>query len=100
MRNPHTLYGLTQDEVGHILGDGWRLDTYGSNGLGWKYINNSHPDLMVFNHAGGGVHVGSYYGVTGALERGKITRIKIVGDSRYLALPGDKAKIIYLSNGE
>jgi len=84
--NPKALWGKSADEVGKILGKGWTRGTYGSAGTGWKFTNG---DKSVFYHAGGGVHEGSYVGVSS----GQIGKVKVVG-SDYKPLIGDKAIII------
>ena len=91
LNHPTSLRGYSADEIGQILGDGWTRSTYGSNGSGWKFIEDAHPDNMVFYHGGGGVHEGAYWGV----KSGKTGTIKIVNTSTYVPLPKDKAVIVY-----
>ena len=91
LNHPTSLRGYSADEIGQILGDGWTRSTYGSNGSGWKFIENAHLDNMVFYHGGGGVHEGAYWGV----KSGKTGTIKIVNTSTYVPLPKDKATIVY-----
>ncbi|XCP87195.1 RHS repeat-associated core domain-containing protein [Roseburia hominis] len=91
VRHPTSLNGYTADEVADILGSGWTKSTYGSNGSGWKFIEDAHPDNMVFYHGGGGIHEGSYYG----FSSGKYGTVKVVDTNTYVPLPGDKAYIIY-----
>jgi len=93
IENPQTLYGCTQSEVAKILGDGWTASTYGNSGTGWKFINNDHPDLMVFYHNADGVHGGAYYGFSTSVTG----TVKIVGND-YIPLPGDKATIIQMGS--
>ena len=88
--HPASLPVYTADEIGQILGDGWTRAVYGSNGSGWKFIQDTHPDNMVFYH-GGGVHEGAYWGV----KTGRIGTVKVVDTNTYIPLPGDKAIIIY-----
>lgn len=64
LAHPTSLRGYTVDEIADILGDGWTRGTYGTNGSGWKFIQNEHPDNMVFYHGGGGYHDGPYYGIS------------------------------------
>lgn len=89
LSHPTSLRGYTVDEIGQILGDGWSRDVYGSNGSGWKFIENAHPDNMVFFHGGGGMHKGAYWGV----KSGRTGTVKVV-DTTYVPLNGDKATII------
>ena len=91
IQNPQRLYGATQSEVANMLGDGWTAGAYGSSKTGWKFTNG---DGMVFYHAGGGVHSGSYYG----FSSGATGKVKIVG-SDYIPLVGDKATVIYYNGG-
>ncbi len=84
--NPKALWGKSADDVGKILGEGWTRGTYGSAGTGWKFTNG---DKSVFYHPGGGVHEGSYVGVSS----GQMGKVKVVG-SDYKPLAGDKAIII------
>ncbi|EGP8955261.1 hypothetical protein I0239_002908, partial [Listeria monocytogenes] len=37
--NPERLYGSTKKEVRQMLGEGWKEETYGSAGNGWKFTN-------------------------------------------------------------
>ena len=74
MEHPISLRNYTADEVADILGEGWIRGTYGSNGKGWKFIEEAHPYNMIFYHDGGGEHVGAYYGITS----GKTGRIKVL----------------------
>ena len=89
--DPTRLVGLDADDVSSILGDGWRPDTYGSAGDGWKFIKESNPDNMVFYHPEGGVHGGAYYG----FSSGPTGTIKVVNPETYIPTPDDKATIIY-----
>ena len=91
IENPQTLYGSTQSEIAQILGDGWTADSYGNSGTGWKFINDAHPDLMVFYHNADGVHGGAYYG----FSSGSTGTVKLVGDD-YIPLPGDNAIILQM----
>lgn len=91
LNHPTSLRGYSADEIGQILGDGWTRSTYGSNGSGWKFIEDAHSDNMVFYHGGGGVHEGAYWGV----KSGKTGTIKVVNTSTYVPLPKDKATIVY-----
>lgn len=84
--NPKALWGKSADDVGKILGEGWTRGTYGSAGTGWKFTNG---DKSVFYHPGGGVHEGSYVGISS----GQMGKVKVVG-SDYKPLAGDKATII------
>lgn len=77
--------------VGKVLGDGWTRGTYGSNGSGWKFIENAHSDNMVFYHGGGGEHEGAYWGI----KSGKTGTVKVVDINTYVPKPDDKATIIY-----
>lgn len=74
-----------------MLGDGWTSSSYGSSGTGWKFINNAHPDLMVFKHNADGIHRGAYYGFSTSVTG----TVKFVGND-YLPLLGDKATIIQM----
>ncbi|WP_313577586.1 hypothetical protein [Lacrimispora sp.] len=91
IQNPQRLYGATQNEVASMLGEGWTAGAYGSSKTGWKFTNG---DGMVFYHAGGGMHGGSYYG----FSSGATGKVKIVG-SDYIPLVGDKATVIYYNGG-
>ena len=91
LQHPTSLREYTADEIADILGEGWTRSTYGSNGGGWKFIQDSHPDNMVFYHNGGGIHKGAYWGV----KSGKTGTIKVVNANTYVPLPKDKAIIIY-----
>lgn len=91
LSHPTSLSNYSADEIADVLGDGWTKGTYGSNRNGWKFIQNSHPENSVFYHGGGGVHGGSYYGVSS----GKTGKIKIVDMNTYIPLPNDSATIIY-----
>ena len=91
IENPQTLYGSSQSEIAKILGDGWTADSYGNSGTGWKFINDAHPDLMVFYHNADGVHGGAYYGFSSGLTG----TVKLVGYD-YIALPGDNAIILQM----
>ncbi|MBC1379908.1 hypothetical protein HB840_15455 [Listeria innocua] len=72
-----------------MLGEGWKEETYGRNGLGWKYTNEG--DGMVFYHAGGGVHKSSYYGYS----TGPTGKVKIIKSSYgYIPTLDDTGKII------
>lgn len=93
IQNPQTLYGSTQSEVAKILGDGWTASSYGNSGTGWKFINNDHPELMVFQHNADGVHGGVYYG----FSSGATGTVKLVGND-YIPLPKDKAIIIQMGD--
>lgn len=87
--NPERLYGSTKKEVRQMLGEGWREDSYGRNGLGWKFTNEG--DGMVFYHAGGGVHKSSYYGYS----TGPTGKVKIIKSSDgYIPTLDDTGKII------
>ncbi|MBC2126066.1 LXG domain-containing protein [Listeria innocua] len=87
--NPERLYGSTKKEVRQMLGEGWKEETYGRNGLGWKYTNEG--DGMVFYHAGGGVHKSSYYGYS----TGPTGKVKIIKSSDgYIPTLDDTGKII------
>lgn len=92
IQNPQRLYGATQSEVASMLGEGWTAGAYGSSKTGWKFTNG---DGMVFYHAGGGIHGGSYYG----FSSGTNGKVKIVG-SDYIPLVGDKATVIYYNGGK
>lgn len=92
LNHPTSLRGYSADEIGDILGDGWTRNTYGSNGSGWKYIENAHPDNMVFYHGGGGQHQGAYYGVAYGGKNGG--RVKIADINTYLPKKNDRATII------
>ena len=92
LQTPQRLYGATQSEVASMLGEGWTVGVYGSSKNGWKFTNG---DKMVFYHAGGGLHGGSYYG----FSSGTIGKVKIVGCD-YIPLVGDKATIIYSNGGK
>lgn len=89
--HPTSLRDYTADEIGKVLGDGWTRDTYGSNSSEWKFIENAHPDNMVFYHAGGGVHEGAYSGI----KSGKTGTVKVVDINTYVPKPDDKATIVY-----
>ncbi|MBC1693910.1 hypothetical protein HCJ06_08555 [Listeria welshimeri] len=69
-----------------MLGDNWSFKPYGSNGLGWEFFSS---EGRIFYHAGGGIHIGSYYGYATRPTR----KVKIVDDF-YLRTPDDKATII------
>jgi hypothetical protein len=84
--NPSALYGKTINEVEKILGEGWTKGAYGSKKTGWKFTK---ADKSVFYHPGGGVHSGSYYGVSS----GKTGKIKVVG-SDYVPTFNDKASVL------
>lgn len=86
-----TLNSLVENEIAQVLGEGWTADSYGKSGTGWKFINDEHPDLMVFYHNADGVHGGAYYG----FSAGPIGTVKLVGPD-YMPLPGDKAIIIQM----
>jgi hypothetical protein len=88
--HPKMLWGKTADQVGEILGEGWKRGAYGSKGTGWKFTKG---DQSIFFHPGGGVHKGSYYGYSS----GRLGKVKIVGKD-YVPTVDDKAKIIPLSN--
>ena len=90
--NPIKLKGLSIDELSRILGSGWTKGTYGSNGLGWKFTKD---DISIFYHAGGGIHGGSYYGISS----GATGKIKIVDPSTYIPTSDDKAEIIFDEEG-
>ncbi len=90
--NPKLLWGKTEKEVGDALGEGWIRDTYGSNEKGWKFFNKAHPDQSIFYHAGGGLHGGSYYGLTGA----RYGRNKVVNPATYKPSWNDKANIFHI----
>lgn len=83
--NPRALHGRTSDEVGEVLGEGWSLGKYGSDGKGWKYTKG---DESVFYHPGGGKHKGEYWGYSS----GKLGKNKIVGQD-YVPTAADKATI-------
>ncbi|PDB60165.1 hypothetical protein A4P99_01715, partial [Listeria monocytogenes] len=85
--NPERLYGSTKKEVRQMLGEGWKEETYGSAGNGWKFTNEG--DGMVFYHPGEGIHKGSYYG----FSSGDTGKVKIVGKD-YIDFSKDKATII------
>ena len=91
IENPKTLYGCTQSEIADMLGDGWIAGSYGKSGTGWKFINDAHPEYMVYMHNADGVHGGAYYG----FSSGATGTVKLVG-SDYIPLPGDKATIIQM----
>ena len=93
LNHPTSLRNYSADEISNILGNGWIRDTYGSNGSGWKFIQEAHPDNMVFYHGGGGEHIGAYYGVSRGGKHGG--RIKIVDINTYLPTKDDPALIIY-----
>lgn len=84
--NPQRLFGSTPNEIKSILGDNWSFKPYGSNGLGWEFFSS---EGRIFYHAGGGIHIGSYYGYATRPTR----KVKIVDDF-YLRTPDDKATII------
>ncbi|MBF2473173.1 hypothetical protein IA868_08315 [Listeria welshimeri] len=84
--NPQRLFGSTPNEIKSILGDNWSFKPYGSNGLGWEFFSS---EGRIFYHAGGGIHIGSYYGYA----TGPTGKVKIVDDF-YLRTPDDKATII------
>ncbi|MCJ8014872.1 hypothetical protein MUG84_24615, partial [Paenibacillus sp. KQZ6P-2] len=86
LSNPKALWGKSADEVGRILGEGWKRGTYGSAGTGWKFTNG---DKSVFYHPGGGVHNGSYIG----FSSGQTGKVKVVGLD-YKPLPSDKSTVI------
>ncbi|MBD5455803.1 MAG: hypothetical protein HDR23_04920 [Lachnospiraceae bacterium] len=73
------------------MGEGWTRDTYGSNGSGWRFIENDHPDNMVFYHGGGGTHEGAYWGISS----GPTGKVKVVDTDTYVPRSNDKATIIY-----
>lgn len=91
LSHPTSLRNYSADEIETILGKGWAKGTYASNGSGWKFIQESHPENSIFYHGGGGVHGGAYYGVAS----GKTGKIKIVDVETYIPLPDDNANIIY-----
>ena len=93
LNHPASLRNYSADEISNTLGNGWIRDTYGSNGSGWKFIQEAHPDNMVFYHGGGGEHIGAYYGVSRGGKHGG--RIKIVDINTYLPTKDDPALIIY-----
>ncbi|MEG1229107.1 MAG: RHS repeat-associated core domain-containing protein, partial [Flavobacterium sp.] len=84
--SPKSLRGMSVDEVGAALGEGWAQGAYGSKGNGWKFTKG---DKSVFYHPGGGVHKGSYYG----FSSGKTGKVKVVS-KEYVPTANDKATII------
>lgn len=88
--NPKALWGMSVDDVGSMLGEGWTQGVYGSKGTGWKFTKG---DQSIFYHPGGGRHGGSYY----SFSSGKLGKNKIVGPD-YKPLLGDKATIINIGN--
>lgn len=90
--NPKLLWGKSADEVQSILGEGWVKSTYGSKELGWKFINQKHPNNMVFHSINGTRHGGSPYWGISTSSNG---RIKVVSKD-YIPTLNDKAKIIYM----
>jgi len=97
MKHPTSLRGYGPDEMANILGSGWTQDTYGSNGSGWKFIQDAHPDNMVFYHEGGGVHGGAYYGISYGAQKGSVKggKTKVVDYNTYIPVNNDKATVIY-----
>lgn len=84
--NPQRLWGCTPNEIQSILGDGWSFKTYGSNGQGWEFYSSKG---RIYYHAGGGIHGGSYYGISNGIDG----KIKLV-DGEYIYFPDEKANII------
>jgi len=86
--DPTRLKGYTADELQKVLGSDWEKGVYGSNSNGWKLMGG---DVSIFYHPGGGIHGGSYYGISS----GATGKIKVVDSKTYIPLKGDKATIIY-----
>lgn len=87
--NPGILWGKSQNEVADMLGDGWKVGTYGSNKMGWKFFKG---DKSVFYNASSSAHGGAqYYGFSSTFAG----KVKIVDPNTYLPRFGDKATIFY-----
>lgn len=54
------------------------------------FIQEAHPENMLFYHNGGGQHGGAYYGVSS----GKTGKIKIVDSNTYIPTLDDNAYIV------
>lgn len=88
LEDPTRLKDYSVDELRNILGSDWVRGGYGSNGGGWKLMKG---DISIFYHPGGGIHGGSYYGISSSVTG----KIKVVNPDTYIPLPEDKATIIY-----
>ena len=88
LEDPTRLKGYSVDELHNTLGSDWVRGEYGSNGGGWKLMKG---DISIFYHPGGGIHGGSYYGISSSATG----KIKVVNPDTYIPLPEDKATIIY-----
>lgn len=61
--NPESLWGKSVDEVGDMLGEGWKRDFYGSKKDGWKFTKG---DKMIAYHPVGERHRANYYKISSA----------------------------------
>ncbi|MBL4669154.1 MAG: hypothetical protein JKY30_07815 [Flavobacteriales bacterium] len=88
--NPRAIWGKSADEVGTILGDGWKQQPLNS-GSGWKYVQKNGDGFVSYT-TGNSHHPNStYYKINSGLAG----KNKVVGPG-YSATKGDKSNIFYV----
>jgi RHS repeat-associated protein len=87
--NPLSIWGKSADEVGEILGEGWKKYKLDS-GEGWKFLETGRDGFVSFT-TGNSHHPNStYYKING----GTAGKNKVVGKD-YVPTPDDKSNIFY-----
>jgi|GEM_PF-827756 len=89
LKNPRSIWGLSEKEVEKILGKGWKRSNLNS-GDGWKFTQEKGDGFVSYT-IGNSHHPNSTYY---KINNGSSGKTKVVGEN-YVPTKNDKSRIIY-----